>query len=184
MYIELGSALLKVGSYAEAKQLLLRALELNDTQIEANRLLAELFLHEKNYPEATKHEAIFKERSRGSQQKRGGAGGGSGESSSSDDDTESTAADAWKRIKKESLCKAKYGRVIYHRIKDPNGQKHIWVSRDTAKHAGSAFKVWLEKGSRIVFDSSYDENLKRMAGKHESNAGREIMISAMDKLKH
>ncbi len=68
-----------------------------------------------------------------------------------------------------------HGKTVLYKIKDPaKDGDYLWVSLDTAKHAGSAFKVWEDKRSKIVFKSSYDEHFKEMKQKHDSNEGREI----------
>ena len=187
-YIELGAALLQKGSHAEAKRHLLYALELNDTQIEANRCLAKLFHEEKNYDDAGMHAAVFIGSTTIVKEEEGGKGGGggnsggsgsSGDDDSEDDDWESRRAKTWQNTKKEATVKAKHEGIIYYKITDGSKKRKIWVSHDTAKHAGSAFKVWLDKRSKIVFGSSCDKNLRIIKDKHESNAGREIKKSDM-----
>ena len=58
-HIELGSALLAAGSLQEAEDHLLKALELNDNLIEANRLLATLYGRKGDLKEFLKHSNVF-----------------------------------------------------------------------------------------------------------------------------
>ena len=178
MHIELGGALLEAGSSREAEKLLSKALELNDTLVEANRLLGKLFSLEGNDAEAAKHRSVFEKAAlkQGANSGRDMGKGGDGSY-----DWESVRDETWKSIKKDSLTKARYRNITYYKIKDrrPDSDKFIWVSKDTAGHAGSGFKVWIEKGRKIVFDSSYDEKLQRIANKHDSNEGNEIAIQSM-----
>lgn len=218
MYIALGGALMKTGSDAKAKELLLKALELNDTQIEANRLLASLYARENNHAEAAKHQAVYlaqggelhhnkepKQQHGGKKEgataeespksagsytparydsgKGKGGDGGSGDGNGSDDDWVATREEKWREIKKKSLKKGVYQGVTMYRIENPNEKgKYIWVSKDTAGHAGSGFKVWKEnsKGNKLEFDSSYDHRFQKMTNKHESNAGKVIKMSDMN----
>ena len=115
---------------------------------------------------------------------RGGAtggGGGSGDSGGSGDDGGSgdnheKAATKWKKIKKsEATHKATHDGIDYYKTKLPGKEGYVWISWDYGHHADSYFKVWIDKKNKICFDSSYDANLMRMDGKHESNKGREIM---------
>ena len=94
----------------------------------------------------------------------GGSGNGSDGSGSGGD---------WDKIKKEATCKAEHRGTTYYKREGTDE----WISRDTAGHGGAAFKVWKETRSKLIFHSSYDENFKKMEGKHESNQGREIMKS-------
>ena len=95
-----------------------------------------------------------------------GSGNGNGSDGSGSDDD-------WDKIKKEATCKAEHRGTTYYKRKGTDE----WISRDTAGHGGAAFKVWKDKRSKLVFHSSYDENFKKMEGKHESNQRREIMKS-------
>ena len=125
---------------------------------------------------------------------RGGRGGGGNSSSSGDEDededpeqrnrptkkpNDQEIGDTWKDIKKKRVGKAQHGDTILYKIPDKTGKGYIWVSLDTAKHGGSAFKVWNDWKSKIVFRGSYDENLKEIKNKHDSNEGREIKKSEL-----
>ena len=201
-YIALGDSLLQIGSYEEAKQHYLKAVELNNSQVEANRGLAKIYVHEGNYESAavqaaTSLEARPPSGSRASgnsgKGKRSGRGGGSGAGSggtgggdgsgSDDDDPLGTRGKNWAKVKKEALARATHNGIWYYQI-EMEGQLK-WVSLDLAGsgrlgHAGSGFKVWLDKDSTIEFESSYDKDLKKMEGKTESNVGRIIKKAHMN----
>lgn len=89
------------------------------------------------------------------------------------------SSSVWSKIKRDAKKKAEYRGTDYFLIRHEG--KDVWVSRDRAGsgHAGSAFKVWADKGSTINFIASYDENFKKMS-KHESNAGNTIQKSKMN----
>ena len=108
----------------------------------------------------------------------GGSDGGNGSGSDDDEDPLQRRYDNWQKVKKVAIEKGKYRDTLFYltTIED----EYKWVSYDKASHAGSGFKVWINKGATLEFDSSYDENLKRMDGKHESNAGKVIRKSDME----
>jgi len=85
----------------------------------------------------------------------------------------------WAEIKRSKVEAKKDDRsTAYYKIKFGSG--FMWFSLDTSGHGEAAFKGWVDKKSEIVFDSSYDVHLKRMTGKHESNAGKRIKKSKMN----
>lgn len=190
-YIELGAALLEIHQCGEAKDLLLKALELNDTQVEANRLLATLYFLEKNFDAAGHHAAIFfgkttdcKQRQRGngggSSSSGGGGGDDGGSGGSGSDESDGDEISNEEALKQEAVAKAVHNRIDYFKIRVGTKKKYIWVSLDKAKHGGAAFKVWKDKGATINFVSSYNENMEEMKNKHESNEGRKIKKSDMN----
>lgn len=87
----------------------------------------------------------------------------------------------WDEIKRSKVEAKRHKNINYYKIK--LGSHFMWFSQDTAGHGGSAFKGWTDKKAEIVFDSSYDVNLKRMTGKHDSNAGKKIKKSEMNAIR-
>ena len=101
---------------------------------------------------------------------RGGAtggGGGSGDDGGSGSVLEKAGAN-WKKIKEEATHKAEHKGIVYYKRKlTIHGKKEdVWISWDTDRRVGSYFKVWIEKGSKICFDSTHDANIRRMENKH------------------
>lgn len=203
-YIALGDSLFQTGSYEEAKEHYLTALGLNKTQIAANLGLVKIYVHEGNYDAAAVQVAIYIEASYSTQNRAsklgsgkgnhaksarggsggmggsgGGSGGGGGDGSDGSDDEDPIAlqGETWKEVKRKATARAEYGDIHFRKVTIDGADK--WVSFDRARHAGSAFKVWVDKRSRIEFESSYDGNLKKMDGKHESNEGKFILKSQM-----
>ena len=189
-YIALGDVLVKTGCDEEAEQHYWKAIELNDTQVEANRGLAKIYAHRGDSDRATQHAAIYIEAkhskrssasessgghggssngggSRAMEGGSGGGGGGGGGGGSGD-----KVGENWAKTKKVATHKGKHRGIIYYR-RELEGE-YVWISLDRAHHAGAAFKVWKETRNQIYFDSSYDENLERMSDKHESNEGEWI----------
>ena len=131
--------------------------------------------------------------SRGGGNGRGGGGNSSGSGDEDEDPEPKTMPtkrpndqeirDTWKDIEKKAVVKARYRGTILYKIPDKTGKGYIWVSLGRAKHGGSAFKVWNDRKSKIVFRGSYDENLREIKNKHDSNEGREIKKSELAILK-
>ena len=119
-------------------------------------------------------------RSNGGKNGSGITGGNGGSNDGDDDNSLVKIYKMWESIKKRSLKKAKHNGTIYYMIEDDQNEgKYIWVSRDTARHAGAAFKVYADKGTKLDFRSSYNADFKEMHGKNESNEGNRINKSKM-----
>eukprot|EP00118_Oscarella_pearsei_P026102 m.309394 g.309394 ORF g.309394 m.309394 type:complete len:443 (+) comp46320_c0_seq1:44-1372(+) len=99
----------------------------------------------------------------------GGSGGGNGDDGKG---SGSNNDDKWKLTARESLqigTHHLYGK-FYQWQKNPR----LWFVKDRAHHAGAAYKVYEDKGDRLEFYASADEQGQFIEKKHESRVGHVI----------
>ena len=102
----------------------------------------------------------------GTRKKKGGTDSGRRELH-----TSATAKKPWKITEDQTLNVAEHDRVgnLFQWKKN----KKFWFAVDTARHAGARYKIFEEKGNKLVFCCSADEYGQFMKNKHESNARTE-----------
>ena len=104
-------------------------------------------------------------------------GGNSKGGGGRDDGFLSRLAKTLQEVKNCNLGRAKVTDGKFRNMHLWKVDKNRWISKDTAYHAGAAFKEWIQRGGKLIFRGSLDEDLNPFNRKHESLMGTFIRLS-------
>ena len=104
-------------------------------------------------------------------------GGGNSKGGGGRDDFFSRLGKTLQEVKNCNLGRAKVTDGKFRNMRLWKVDKNRWISKDTAYHAGAAFKEWIQRGGRLNFRGSLDEDLNPFKRKHESLMGTFIQLS-------
>ena len=104
-------------------------------------------------------------------------GGNSKGGGGRDDDFLTRLGKTLQEVKNRNLGRAKVTDGKFRNMRLWKVDENRWISKDTANHAGAAFKEWIQRGGRLDFRGSLDEDLNPFKRKHESLMGTFIQLS-------